>query len=242
MMDVDNSESHTINSSYSNIEYNIQVLYPENYDMSKEYSTIYLLDGDWYFYDISEFVKSNYASEVILVGIGYKNDNERLTDYTYPQDNSYSNSSGGGDNYISFLTKELIPYIENDLSIKSSETTIAGHSLGGYFALYQMLQETNATEFDNVIAISPSLFWKDSYIFDLEKQYKSNNDTLEKKLYISIGDIEGVTMNTYFDAFCTVIKNRDYKNLTFEYHRIENTSHNGNAIKSIRNGISFILN
>ncbi len=242
MMDVPDSKGYTISSAYTKNKYNIQVLYPDKYDSSVDYPTIYLLDGDWYFYNISEFVKSNYPTEVILIGIGYKNDNKRITDYTYPKDNGYSGASGGGKKYLNFLNNELIPYIENDLSIKSSERTIAGHSLGGYFVIYQLFQKDFETKFDNVIAISPSLFWKDSYIFDLEKEYQSSHDFLNKRLFITVGDLEGVTMNTHFDAFTTLIKDRQYNNLTLEYYRVKNTSHNGNAIKSIENGISFILN
>jgi predicted alpha/beta superfamily hydrolase len=49
MIEVDDSKSYTISSSYTNEEYNLQLLYPENYDSSLAYQTIYLLDGDWYF-------------------------------------------------------------------------------------------------------------------------------------------------------------------------------------------------
>ena len=189
MQAIENSIAYSINSSYTGNEYNLQILYPKNYDSSVAYQTVYLLDGGWYFNELAEVVKSKYASEIILIGIGYKNDNKRNTDYSYPAD-SYLSNSGGGKKYLQFLNNELIPFIENDLSIKSIETTLCGHSLGGYFALYQLLQQNYPSPFDNIVAASPSLFWSEAYILGLENQYNNVNDSLNVKLYNTMGDLE----------------------------------------------------
>ena len=241
MVTIENSVAYSISSSHTGNKYNLQILYPEDYDPSIGYQTIYLLDGDWYFNELADVVKLKYPSEIILIGIGYKSENKRNTDYSYPADDFLSNS-GGGKNYIRFLNNELIPFIENDLSIKSSETTICGHSLGGYFALYQLFQQDHPSPFDNIITASPSLFWSEAYLLDLENQYSNINDTLNKKLFNTIGDLEGVTMNTMFDAFNKKIKSSNYTGLSFDYVRFYNTSHNNNPIKSFSKGISFILN
>ncbi|MCX2764011.1 alpha/beta hydrolase [Aquimarina muelleri] len=241
MLAIENSVSHSIDSSYTGNEYNLQILYPKNYDLSLEYQTIYLLDGDLYFNELAEIVKSKYPSDIILIGIGYKNKNRRNTDYSYPADDFLSNS-GGAKNYIRFLNNELLPFIEKNLSIKSSKTTLAGHSLGAYFALYQLFQQDYPSVFDNIIAVSPSLFWAEAYLLDLENEYHNINDTLNIKLYSTMGDLEGVTMNTMFDAFNKKIESRDYIGLSFDHVRLDKTSHNNNTIKSFDKGISFILN
>lgn len=241
MLNIENSESYSISSSYTGNKYNLQILYPTNYDSTIAYQTIYLLDGDWFFNELAEVVKSKYASDIILIGIGYKNKNKRETDYSYPSDDFLSNS-GGGKNYLQFINNELMPFVENDLSIKSSETTLCGHSLGGYFALYQLLQQDYPSPFDNIVAASPSLFWSEAYILDLENQYNNVNDSLNIKLFNTMGDLEGVTMNTMFDAFNNKIESRDYTGLLFDHVRFYNTSHNNNPIKSFDEGISFILN
>lgn len=239
MLTIKNSVAYSIHSSHTGNEYNLQILYPENYDSLMEYQTIYLLDGDWYFNELAKIITSKYASEIILIGIG--NVDKRNTDYSYPKDDFLSNS-GGGKEYIQFLNNELMPFIENDLSIKSSENTLAGHSLGGYFALYQLFQQDYPSPFDNIIAASPSLFWSEAFILDLENQYHNNNDTLNVKLYTTMGDLEGLTMNTMFDAFNNKIESRNYTELSFDHVRFYNTSHNNNPIKSFEEGISFILN
>jgi predicted alpha/beta superfamily hydrolase len=241
MLTVENSVAYSINSSHTGVEYNLQILYPTNYDSTMEYQTVYLLDGDWYFNELAKIVQSKYASDIILIGIGYKNSNKRKTDYSYPEDDFLS-ESGGGKKYLQFLYYELMPFIENDLSIRSSETTLAGHSLGGYFALYQLFQQDYPSPFDNIIAASPSLFWSEAYLFGLENTYNNLNNNLNIKLYNTIGDLEGVTMNALFDAFNNKIENRNYTGLSFDYVRHTNTSHNNNPIKSFDEGISFILN
>lgn len=243
MSSVEDSKSYSISSSYTSSEYNLQILYPENYNSSLEYQTIYLLDGDWYFNELAEVIMSNsmYSTDIVLIGIGYKNDNKRNTDYSYPED-SFLPNSGGAKNYIQFLNFELIPFIENNLSIQSSKRTLAGHSLGGYFGQFLLFQQEYPNPFDNIISASPSLWWGNAYILDLEEQFSATNDTLNIRLYSTIGDSEGVTMNTMFNAFNEKIKSRNYQGFKFEYERFENTTHNNSPIESFDKGISFILN
>jgi len=233
MLNIENSESYSINSSYTNNEYN---------DSSLTYQTIYLLDGDWYFNELSEVIKNKYTNDrIILIGIGYKGVNKRNTDYTFPADDFLTNS-GGAKNYIQFLNLELIPFIENNLLIQASERSLVGHSIGGYFGQFLLFQQEYVNFFDNIISASPSLWWSNAYILSVEEQYSIVNDSLNINLYSSIGDSEGVTMNTMFNAFNTKIESRDYQDFQSEYERLENMTHNNTPIISFDKGISFILN
>ena len=241
VLTVENAKSYSISSSYTGNDYSLQILYPKNYDSSLEYQTIYLLDGNWYFNELAEIVQTKYANEIVLVGIAYKNSNKRNTDFTYPS-NDYLSNSGGGKKYMQFISNELIPYIENDLSIKSSETTLAGHSLGGFFALYQLFQQDYPSPFDNVIAASPSLFWSEAFLLNLESEYHTNHDSLNIVLYNTMGDLETLAMNALFDVFNKKVESRNYIGLSFYHKRFRNTSHNNSPIKSFDQGISFILN
>lgn len=241
VLTVEDVKSYSITSSYTGNEYSLQILYPKNYDASLEYQTIYLLDGNWYFNELAEIVQTKYAAEVLLIGVAYANSNRRNTDFTYPS-NDYLLNSGGGKKYLQFIAKELIPFIENDLSIKSSETTLAGHSLGGFFALYQLFQQDYPSPFDNVIAASPSLFWSEAYLLKLESEYHAHHDSLNIVLFNTMGDLEALAMNTLFDAFNKKVESRNYIGLSFYHKRFKNTTHNNNPIKSFDQGISFILN
>jgi len=241
MLDVEQSNSYTLSSSHTNDEYALQILYPENYNPSLEYQTIYLLDGDWYFYELAEIIKEEYSDEILLVGIGYNNDNNRNADFTYPADDALDNS-GNANAFIECINNELIPFIADSVKIKSSQKTLVGHSLGGYFSLYLLFQNELNNPFDNIIAASPSLFWHEAFLLDLEETYHSSQDSLNTNLFITMGDSEGVTMNTLFDAFSKKIESRNYEGLLFDYERYENTTHNNNPIKSFEKGISKLIN
>lgn len=236
----DNTKSYLINSNQTGEIYNLQILYPDNYDTVAQYPVVCLLDGDWYFNEMAEIVNKKFTSDLILIGIGYKTGNNRAKDFTFPADDMYSNS-GYANEFIQFINYELLPFIQLDLSIKPSELTLAGHSLGGYFALYQLFQQDFPNPFDNIIAASPSLFWSEAYILDLEEEFYNNNDTLNKKVLITMGDLEGVTMNTMFDAFNDKIESRNYSGLLFMHMLYENITHNNNPIISFEEGISLIL-
>lgn len=241
MQSVKNSKSYTISSAKTGDDYKLQILYPPHFDSTIAYPTFYLLDGDWLFNEMATVVQKKFAEEVILIGIGYKNEINRNKDYSYPSNSTLKNS-GGGIKYMQFLQEELMEFIKKDLSIQSSKTTLCGHSLGGYLALLQLFQTNPPNPFDHIIAASPSLYWADAYLLKLENEYHKNSDSLSATLYTTIGDLEGITMNTLFDAFNKQVKSRNYIGLSFEHKRYHQTSHNNNPIQSFEDGIALILN
>lgn len=235
-----NAKSYSLNSVNTNSIYDIKVLYPPKYDENKSYHLVYLLDGNWFFNELAKFISDQYTNEIILIGIGYESVNNRMKDYSYPAHQLVSNS-GGGLKFNRFLQEELLPFISDDLFIEAYETTLCGHSLAGYFALFQLFQK-ESSPFDNVIAASPSLYWSDAYILDLEDQYSAVSDTLDLNLITTMGSIEGVTMNTMFDVFNDRIESRNFHELAFTSTRYPKTSHNNNPIRSFSNGLDKILN
>ena len=135
-----------------------------------------------------------------MIGIGYKNDNKRLTDYSYPAD-AIQPKSGGGKKFIQFINQVLMPYIENDLSISSTNKTLLGHSIGGYFCLYVLLQQDFLNPFDNIVSASPSIWYADAFLFDLEEEYHNTHNDLNCTIYMTIGGLEFSTLNVPFEAF-----------------------------------------
>ena len=238
---IKNTDSFNITSNYTSTTYSINVLYPETYNASLSYQTIYMLDGDDYFKEASEVIANTKREDIILIGIGYANKNKRGTDYSYPKDNDFPNDSGGAKKFIKFLNKELMPYIENELKIESKNKTLFGHSLGGYFALYILFQQEQINSFDNIIAVSANFLWGNAYLFDLEKKRFSSNSTLNKNLYLTVGDLEGVSINLFFNAFTNKIKEHSYSGLKLNQERLKNTSHRNSPIITLKKALSIIL-
>lgn len=238
--DLPDYESHTLRSNFTNTDYTIQVLYPDNYKASEAYPTVFMFDADWYAEEMRTIFHEKYATQCVLVAVGYKGKIKRERDFTYPQDD-IMRGSGGGKEYIQFINNELLPYVKNELNIISTEKTFLGHSLGAYLGIYLLLQQEFPNPFENIIAVSPSLFWHDAYIFEMENSYANAHNDLNVNLYMSVGDLEGVTMNTHFDAFVNKMQSRSYNGLSLFTERLKNRSHQNTPILGFDNGLTYIL-
>src|SRR5688572_3446186 len=167
--------------------FSIFVNLPDGYssEQKTKYPVVYLLDANLYF-DIMATTLNKYsevglAPSVILVGIGYKDfptmDSLRNRDDTYPLaiPEYEMTVSGGADKFLSFIDNELAPYIENKYRTDTSKSTLMGHSLGGYFTSYALLQNLlgKSKSLSNYIAASPSLHYNHYYLLNgLEEAVK----------------------------------------------------------------------
>ncbi|WP_062055505.1 alpha/beta hydrolase [Aquimarina longa] len=238
---IENNRPFYITSDFTNTKYSINVLYPPSYNSSNSYRTIYMLDGDDYFKEAADVIVASNKENIILIGIGYADKNRRGTDYSYPKDIDFPSASGGAKEFINFINQELIPHIENKIGIESSDRTLFGHSLGGYLALYITFQQGQLNPFDNIIAASSNFMWYNAYLFDLEQQYFDTQNTLNKSLYITVGDLEGASINLFFNAFKHRINERSYSGLIVNYERLKNISHRNSPIISFKKGVSVLL-
>ena len=91
--------------------------------------------------------------------------------------------TGGADNYLRFLTRDIIPTVEKEINGVPRWRGIAGYSLAGLFALYAIYQ-TNL--FSRVGRTSDSLWFPGikEYIFSLATK------RLPDDMYFSLGDKE----------------------------------------------------
>ncbi|WP_106794427.1 alpha/beta hydrolase [Aquimarina sp. Aq78] len=238
---IKNNHPFSITSKYTNTTYSINVLYPKTYNPSNSYHTIYMLDGDDYFKEATDIITESSREDIILIGVGYANKNRRGTDYSYPEDSNFSGASGGAKEFINFMNNELIIHVENELEIESVDRTLFGHSLGGYLALYILFQQNQPNPFDNIIAASSNLMWYNAYLFHLEQHYFDTHDSLNKNLYITVGDLEGASINLFFNAFKEKINERSYTGLILHHERLKNVSHRNSPMITFKKGLSIIL-
>jgi hypothetical protein len=112
---------------------------------------------------------------MIIVGVGYPGEGLDLDRREYdflpehkskpPAPGTEAKSlpwlhAGGADAFLSFLLDELRPAIAKRYHVDPERQSLAGDSLGGYFALYALMKNPDA--FRNYAAISPSLWWDNS--------------------------------------------------------------------------------
>lgn len=130
---------------------------------------------------------------LLVVGVGYPDAQAvidtveiRARDLT-PTPSSRFPGSGHADAFIEFVSGELRPWIANRFPIAAGDVTYFGHSLGGLFGAYTLLTATST--FDRYICSSPSLWWDNEAIFDIERQ-RPDSDRLNSEVFFGIGSLE----------------------------------------------------
>jgi hypothetical protein len=122
-----------------------------------KYPVIYVLDGSDNFNTVviitEHMEESGLCPPMIVVGI---EPIERLSELTTGTDKELPNVVGNGDNFISFVEKELIPYIDTSYPTTSYKTLI-GHSLGGLTVINTLLHHPNL--FNAYVSLEASLWW-----------------------------------------------------------------------------------
>jgi predicted alpha/beta superfamily hydrolase len=160
-------------------DYKIFVAVPDGKPPADGFPVLYLLDGNAYFIAAASAMKeqSTFAAisgiqPLIVVGVGYPgqyslNRERRSFDFLPPANGSGTGqfaalgaSPGGADAFLDFLVGELRPALAARYPIDLSRQSLAGHSLGGYFALHALLHRPAA--FNSYAAISPSIWWDDA--------------------------------------------------------------------------------
>lgn len=157
-----------------------------NSSEASKYPVLYLLDGDAHFYSVAGLVRQKSSvngntdlPEMIIVGIP---NTDRFRDLT-PTQIENNSSSGGGEIFLDFLEKELIPYIDNTYpSVK--HRTLIGHSLGGLTAINALIGRPQL--FDNYLAIDPSLWWDDQNLMNKADSVLSHHNYEGKALYVAM--------------------------------------------------------
>jgi predicted alpha/beta superfamily hydrolase len=221
-----------IKSKQLNETRDLNIYLPANYskDSLKTYPVIYLLDGskDEDFIHISGIVQFgsfswiNMIPESIVVGIGNV---DRKRDFTYPSgselDQKEFPTSGESKKFISFLEKELQPFINSEFRTTRLKTII-GQSLGGLLATEILFKKPEL--FDNYIIVSPSLWWDDEKLLNENpKTYKS-----KKSIYIA-GGKEGAVMERTAKELYDKLKKGKKQNTNLFYKFLEDKTH-GDAL------------
>ena len=121
------------------------------------YPVVYVLDGSENFntvVSITEHMEeSSLCPPMIVVGIVPV---ERLSELTTGTDKELPNIVGNGDKFMSFVEKELIPYIDANYPTTTYKTLI-GHSLGGLTVINTLLHHPNS--FNAYVSLEASLWW-----------------------------------------------------------------------------------
>lgn len=186
----------TVDTIYSKIlseKRTIQVHVP-NGDKNQRYPVLYILDGEDHFQSavaISEQL-SGLIPPMIVVGINNMGHSTRERDLTPTKvyQSAIVNAgdagiSGGGEIFLGFVEKELMPYI--DLKYPTASFHVfSGHSLGGLAVVNAFLVHANL--FNAYIALDPSLWWDQQKWIKKYEGEISKHDFKNKSLFVGIAN------------------------------------------------------
>ncbi len=171
----------------------------------KKYPVVYLLDGDAHFYSVVGMIQqlssvngNTICPEMIVVGIPNTNRTRDLTPTHVDVDLPYMDStsckpSGGGEKFMAFIEKELIPHIDSLYPTQPYKMLI-GHSFGGLTVMNALINHTHL--FNAYVAIDPSMWWDKMRFLKTTKKALTDKKYAGVYLYLGIANTmsDGMTL------------------------------------------------
>ncbi|MGB5316463.1 MAG: alpha/beta hydrolase-fold protein [Robiginitalea sp.] len=227
------------------------------------YPVLYLLDGDGHFYSVTGMIKqlsttngNTVSPEMIIVGIPNTDRTRDLTPTHVNEmfgDTIFPKTSGGGDTFLDFLEKELIPHIEKTYPASGYRTFI-GHSFGGLAVINALVERPYL--FNNYVAIDPSLWWDNQKLLKRAENVLTANNYEGKSLYVGVANTMDEGMR--FDEvekdtseatdhirsilqFAKATKSIEDNGLNFEWKYYENDSHGSVPLITEYDAVRFLF-
>jgi len=191
------TKTFTIKSDYAkNREYIMHVTYAmDSLIPGKKYPVLYYTDawlnvdffnqaGDWlsYYKEIEP---------VILIGISFtanENDWIELRKEDFLPHKTDSTKVSGPKHFLNFMSKELIPYVQEHYPADPSDRGLFGYSLGGLFASWVLKEDPKL--FKRVGISSPSLWYDDFQLLKDPKLVEGIAKLNDQKIFVEYGSSE----------------------------------------------------
>jgi uncharacterized protein len=238
-----NTKAEYVTSEIVADSFLILISVPDDYfENENRYSVLYVLDGDIAFgmaASIARYLQiGNNIPELIVVGIGYGVPDKliaekRRRDYRPTQ-------TGGAENFLKFLSEELIPHIDANYRTVPGERTINGFSIGGLLGLYGLF--TKPETFNNYIIGSPNLNWDDYSIYKYEENSSEKIGDLQLNIFISVGSEE--SDEKYFnpiDSLVKKIQSHNYTGVNIETKVFDGSVHLEGPPESLTHGLISVF-
>src|SRR6185295_2782552 len=172
---------------------------------NQHWPVVYLLDGDGHFASVVGMIQqmsqvngNNIYPEMIVVAIPNTDRTRDLTPTHITNDppmmdSNFSKTSGGGENFVAFIEKELMPHIDSAYRTAPYKILI-GHSFGGLTVMNVLTTHTKL--FNAYLAIDPSM-WYDRQRFLAATEKKLTEKKYDgTRLFVGIANTmpEGMTL------------------------------------------------
>lgn len=194
------ADSFEIKSTVLKESRRYSVYLPPSYhnEGDKRYPVIFVLDGDRSrLLSISGVVEALSTStlarqidEFIIVAIPNTYRDRDLTptstDLIFKgKELAKVNGSGGADQFIGFIKKELLPRIDKTFRT-NGQNTLVGMSFGGLFAAHTLV--TQPELFNNYLILDATYVWDNNYLNRMLRQSTYDFSTAKIKVYLALAN------------------------------------------------------
>jgi len=184
---------------------------------------IYCIDGESTvrFQRLNERFKDS-IQNLVVVGILHT---DRRRDLLYVK---------GADKFLDFVTTELIPAVEKDY--KTKNRILYGHSFGGAFTVYSMIQKPSYFNF--YIASSPTPIMdliKREYYLQIDSSIKDRT-----KFYFSYGSKDMKQVRKWSNRLKDNLTGLEFNNFEWQFEIFEGKNHNNSDIFALINGLNYL--
>lgn len=268
---IKNTEQIEIFSEEIDQKFIINVGLPPNYSKENtKYPVVYVTDAGSNFSGLMSSLPLmqlvNDLPHFILIGIDYKskksNDSMSLRnrDLTPTNDSIWMSGQkemykifgdlpeaepGGAKEFLEFIDHKVKPLINDKYHVNSSDQTYCGFSLGGLFGLFTLF--TSPKSFNRYVIGSPSIWWDNKHILQIEEEYSKNNKELPAKIFMSAGDLEedgdsdAFRMVTNIKSLSKTLKKRNYEGLTIKTVILEDETHCSAVAATLNRGLRSVF-
>jgi predicted alpha/beta superfamily hydrolase len=261
-------KTDSLNSKILKEQRKIWVHVPKEYSdgliENKNYPVVYLLDGDTHFHAVVGMIKQlsslgggSIFPKMIVVGILNTNRTRDLTPTKGKLDSSTDSNmianSGGGENFMLFIEKELIPYMESNYPTDLYRTFI-GHSFGGLTVMNTLIEKPNL--FNSYVSIDPSMSWDNKKLLSKIKETSLDGKYSNKNLFLGIANTMSEDMDTvtvkkdttagtrHIRAILELndyLKNDTQKNISFKGEYYKDDHHGSVPLIAVYDAMRFIF-
>lgn len=232
----------TLHSAILGQDREVLIHLPRQYDSTRTYPVVYVLDGSSQDGHIAEcFDKLSSAGQVppaIVVGLPNMTQENRERQLVPPfmkTDAQKSDSpSGEGEKFLSFIENELFPFIAQNYA--TSQTRLfMGNSRAGLLVMYSLLYRPEI--FHARFCFSTPFWRQDDILITKVSEFLRTKDSLRSFLFMSVGERETDNIKGGFDRMSATFK--ENAPVGFEWHAYQTpgSDHQINAQNSAAIGI-----
>lgn len=186
-------------------EHQLSIAKPFRYDALDSMPLLLCLDGAWIAGAVRDATRimsmSGEAPEALVAGLSFTD--ASMSGYLRSRARWYcptawvppaivgvkdvtAADTGHASTYLAFIRDQVLPTIRAEHPI--SQVWLVGHSFSALFGLTALFDEPEL--FDRYLLASPSIWWHDAVMFDIEATYADTHDDLPATVFMTAGELE----------------------------------------------------